>query len=99
VSDAPAGCAAGQRDVGRLEKWADTNLLKFNKGKSQAIHLGGSNPKPHSKLLFKWLGNGFAEKDLWVEVDTKLTMSQQRALQQRNPTASWAALGREKPAG
>ncbi|KAK4827590.1 LOW QUALITY PROTEIN: hypothetical protein QYF61_019492 [Mycteria americana] len=31
VADRPEGCAAIQRDLNRLEKWADRNLRKFNK--------------------------------------------------------------------
>ncbi|GAB0206053.1 mitochondrial enolase superfamily member 1 [Grus japonensis] len=40
VSDAPYGCAAIKRDLDRVEKWADRNLMKFNKGKCKALHLG-----------------------------------------------------------
>jgi len=33
VVDTPAGCAAIQQDLNRLESWAERNLMKLNQGK------------------------------------------------------------------
>ena len=33
VADTPEGCAAVQRDLGRLESWVERNLMEFNRGK------------------------------------------------------------------
>lgn len=37
------GRAAIQGDLGRLEEWADRNLMKFNKDNCRALYLGGKN--------------------------------------------------------
>jgi len=43
VADTPEGRASIQNDLDRLEKWADRDLTKFNKGKCKVLHLGRNN--------------------------------------------------------
>ncbi|KAK4817250.1 hypothetical protein QYF61_005463, partial [Mycteria americana] len=59
-------------NLNRLEKWANRNLMKFSKGKCKVLH--------QYMLGDDQLESSFAQKDLGVLVDTKLTMSQQCAL-------------------
>ncbi|GAB0180571.1 mitochondrial enolase superfamily member 1 [Grus japonensis] len=80
VADRPEGCAAMQRDLDRLEKWADRNLVKFNNEKCKVLSLLRNNPSHQDMLEANWLESSFAEKDLRVLVDTKLTRSQQCTL-------------------
>ncbi|PKU38186.1 rna-directed dna polymerase from mobile element jockey-like [Limosa lapponica baueri] len=64
VTDRPEGCAAIQRDLNRLEKWADRNLTKFNKGKCKVLPLGRSKPWRQYMLRTTQLEKSLAEKDL-----------------------------------
>ncbi|KAK4816821.1 hypothetical protein QYF61_023885 [Mycteria americana] len=101
VTDTPEGRAATQRDLDRLEKWAYRDLMKFNKGKSQVVYLQRNNSMHQYRLGANCLESSFAENNLWVQVNNKLTMSTPSnvPLEQRKPMASWLALGGLLPAG
>ncbi|KAK4817452.1 LOW QUALITY PROTEIN: hypothetical protein QYF61_015607 [Mycteria americana] len=78
VGDTPEGGAAVQRDLSRLEKWADGNLMKFSKWKCKVLHLGRNNPRHQKGVL----------------VDTKLIVSQQCALAAKKVNGVWGCTRR-----
>ncbi|GAB0176081.1 mitochondrial enolase superfamily member 1 [Grus japonensis] len=75
LADTPGGCAAIQKDLNRVRKWADGNLMQLNKGQCNVPQLRRNNPRHQYLLGATHLESSFAEKDLGVLMNTKLATS------------------------
>jgi len=82
--------------VDRLEKWADRNLMKFNKCK--VLQLGRNNPMHGYMLGTTQLERSLAEKDLRVLVDTRLNISQRCAVAIKKTNSILGCTGKVLPA-
>ncbi|KAF7239045.1 RNA-directed DNA polymerase from mobile element jockey [Varanus komodoensis] len=63
-----------QGDLHKLEHWAETNRMKFDKDNCHVLHIGKRNQWHRYKMGNMWHNRSEQEKDL---VDNRLNMSQQ----------------------
>ena len=76
VTNTPEERTIIQGDLDRLENWAITNKMNFNREKCKVLHLGSRDGMHKYRMGNTWLDSSICEKDLGVLVDNKLNMSQ-----------------------
>ena len=69
-----------QKDLDMLEKWAQMNLMRFNRDICKVLHLARSKPCYRYKPVNERMEHSPAKKDLRALVNVKLDMSQQCSL-------------------
>ena len=77
-----------QKNLNRLDKRANRNLIKFRKRKCKVLHLWSYNSMHQYMLQDDWLESSSVEKDIVVLMVTKLKMNQQCVLAAQRPMAS-----------
>ncbi|XP_074393977.1 triadin isoform X7 [Zonotrichia albicollis] len=70
-----------QRDLVRLERWAQVILMKFNNAKCEVLHLVWRSPRNSFRLGREWKETRAGETDLGLPVHENLDMTQQCVLE------------------
>ena len=68
------GQSALQRDLTRVQEWADKWKMEFNVGKCKIMHIGNKNPRKMYEMGGTELQTTSAERDLGVTLDDKLDL-------------------------
>ena len=99
LADIAEGCTAMQRDLNRLLKWAERNLVQFKERKDKVLHLRRNISRHRGSLGATQLVSTLSRKELKVLVDKSLSMTQECALGTKVANGVPGAPGGVLPAG
>uniref|UniRef100_A0A803TGS1 Reverse transcriptase domain-containing protein n=1 Tax=Anolis carolinensis TaxID=28377 RepID=A0A803TGS1_ANOCA len=68
IANTPEDRSRIQNNLDRLERWAETNKMKFNRDKCKILHFGRKNGMQRYRMGDAWLDSSVCEKDLGVVV-------------------------------
>lgn len=91
VVDTLQGREAIQRELGRLERWVNENLMMFNQGKCKVLKLDWGFPNAKYRLGEEWFESSPGRKtwECWLMRSSRWDSSV--CLQPRKPNMSWSS--------